>query len=74
MGFSLIEVVLPVRDYDIQASLDVVRGIQERHHRAYLSHRSYKATQIFNFAQGTFVVFGGLCAYSVVVTLKLNLT
>ncbi len=33
-------------------------------------HLIYKATEIFNFAQGTFVVFGGLLAYTMVVTAK----
>ncbi|MBW2119948.1 MAG: branched-chain amino acid ABC transporter permease, partial [Deltaproteobacteria bacterium] len=31
-------------------------------------HLIFKATEIFNFAQGTFVVFGGLLAYSMVVS------
>lgn len=36
-------------------------------------HLVFKATEIFNFAQGTFVVFGGLCAYTMMVTARLNL-
>ena len=39
----LIEVVLPLRQYDIQTSLNVVRSIQERNHRASLSHRRKKS-------------------------------
>ncbi len=39
---TLIEVVLPLRHYDIQTSLDLVRWIQERNHRTYLSHRRKK--------------------------------
>lgn len=35
-------------------------------------HLIFKATEIFNFAQGTFVVFGGLLAYSMVVSARLH--
>ena len=35
-------------------------------------HIIFKATEIFNFAQGTFVVFGGLLAYSLVVNAKIH--
>lgn len=35
-------------------------------------HLIYKATEIFNFAQGTFVVFGGLLAYSMVFSAKMH--
>ena len=35
----LIEVVLPLRQYDIEATIDMVKWIQQRNHRAYLSHR-----------------------------------
>jgi len=38
----LIEVVLPLRFYDIENALDSVRWIQIKNHRAYLSHRKKK--------------------------------
>ena len=36
---TLNEIDLPLRHYDIETAIDVVRWIQARNHRAYLSHR-----------------------------------
>ena len=43
---KLIEVVLPVKHYDIAATLELVCWIQEKNHRAYLSHRKKKLGRI----------------------------
>ncbi|MDZ7697263.1 MAG: IS701 family transposase [Deltaproteobacteria bacterium] len=39
---TLIEVILPIREYDSETALGVVKWIQARNHRAYLSHRKKK--------------------------------
>jgi hypothetical protein len=38
----LLEIVLPLRDYDIEDALCLVEWIQMKNYRAYLSHRERK--------------------------------
>jgi hypothetical protein len=38
----LLEIVLPLREYDIDDALDLVEWIQMKNYRAYLSHRKRK--------------------------------
>jgi len=39
-------VILPLRVYDIYDALELVRWIQEKNHRAYLSHRKKKMLKL----------------------------
>jgi len=44
----LLEVVLPLRVYDIESALLLVEGIQQRNHLAYLSHKRRKKRKMTN--------------------------
>lgn len=43
---KLFEIVLPIRKYDIDSTIDLVRWVQEKNHRAYLSHRNKKMNKV----------------------------
>jgi len=38
----LLEVVLPMKSFSSQETIEIVRWIQEKNHKAYLSHRKRK--------------------------------
>jgi hypothetical protein len=44
----LIEVVLPIRKYDIKSTIELIFWIQQKNHKAYLSHRKKRLKEIKN--------------------------
>ena len=42
----LLEVVLPLRTYDIDGAISLVKRVQEKNHKAYLSHRKKRLENI----------------------------
>ncbi len=44
----LLKAVLPMKNYSIQETIDLVRWIQEKNHKAYLSHRKRKLGEVFS--------------------------
>jgi hypothetical protein len=42
---TLLEVVLPLRKYTIEDVIELIAWVQQRNHRAYVSHKKRRATE-----------------------------